>query len=147
MIAAATVYVSTVILKDDQVLFVQESEAKQSQWNLPSGRLELGETLTEAAIREVKEETGYDVSIDSVITIKQRQVGDTVAIIFFFTGSLENDEQSDAEEGIQRVEFMPVDDIGNLDLRFDEMTDVVQMAANSISYPLDILMNDKENIV
>ena len=33
---------------------------------LPSGNLECGETIQEGLIREVKEETGYDVIFDSI---------------------------------------------------------------------------------
>lgn len=32
-------------------------------WNLPSGRLKLGENFEDAAVREVKEETGWDIKI------------------------------------------------------------------------------------
>jgi 8-oxo-dGTP diphosphatase len=35
----------------------------RNKWNFPSGRIELGEDILDAARREVKEETGYDVKI------------------------------------------------------------------------------------
>lgn len=36
-------------------------------WDLPGGRQEMGETLEECVLREVKEETGCDVEIDYLI--------------------------------------------------------------------------------
>jgi 8-oxo-dGTP pyrophosphatase MutT (NUDIX family) len=36
--------------------------AKYDDWTLPKGRLEAGETLAEAAVREAEEETGWTVS-------------------------------------------------------------------------------------
>lgn len=53
-----------VIQKDDRFLLVQEKkESAYGLWNIPAGKVEVGETLEQAAIREVKEETGYDVRI------------------------------------------------------------------------------------
>lgn len=50
-----------VILEDGQgrLLLQQRTSGK---WGLPGGLLELGETLAETAIREVKEETGLTVT-------------------------------------------------------------------------------------
>ena len=39
------------------------------QWALPMGRQEIGETVTECAIRETKEETGVDVEITGIVGI------------------------------------------------------------------------------
>ena len=39
------------------------------QWALPMGKQEIGETVTECAIRETKEETGIDVEITGIVGI------------------------------------------------------------------------------
>jgi ADP-ribose pyrophosphatase YjhB (NUDIX family) len=38
-------------------------------YSIPGGQLELGETLTQALVREVKEETGMDVSVSGLVGI------------------------------------------------------------------------------
>ena len=47
--------------KNDKILLVQRAyEPGKGEWGLPGGFLELGETLEEGAIRELKEETNLD---------------------------------------------------------------------------------------
>jgi 8-oxo-dGTP pyrophosphatase MutT (NUDIX family) len=47
----------------DNVLFVkrQPSSSVPSTWGIPGGKLEKGETAHQAALREIKEETGLDL--------------------------------------------------------------------------------------
>ncbi|WP_231687655.1 NUDIX domain-containing protein [Bacillus sp. CHD6a] len=40
-------------------------------WSVPSGGIEIGETPEECCIREVKEETGYEVRIIERLFIKE----------------------------------------------------------------------------
>lgn len=54
--------VGAVVFKDDRVLLVLRSNPPaQHQWAIPGGKVELGETLREAAEREVLEETGIAI--------------------------------------------------------------------------------------
>jgi 8-oxo-dGTP diphosphatase len=51
-----------VVLDSDSVLLVRRgAEPLKDQWSLPGGRLELGETVQQAVVRETREETGLDV--------------------------------------------------------------------------------------
>jgi 8-oxo-dGTP diphosphatase len=55
-----------VVKKSGKYLLVQENHPNPDiygKWNLPSGRVEEGQTIEETAIREVKEETGYDIEL------------------------------------------------------------------------------------
>lgn len=56
--------VSAVISDVDKVLLIQRGhEPAQGLWSLPGGSCEKGETLEQALIREVKEETNLDVTV------------------------------------------------------------------------------------
>ena len=74
--------VGAVVLHDGAVLLVRRGRAPaRGVWAVPGGRIELGETLAEAAEREVHEETGVSVragepiwSFDSVIRDEEGRV-------------------------------------------------------------------------
>lgn len=52
-----------IILHDEKILLVPSDNG----YDLPGGGIELGEKLHDAVKREVKEETGYDVSVVSIV--------------------------------------------------------------------------------
>ncbi|MEE9545531.1 MAG: NUDIX hydrolase [Rhodospirillales bacterium] len=59
-----------VVLRDGEVLLVRRANPpRQGRWNLPGGAQELGETVFEAARREVLEETGVSVEIDGFVDV------------------------------------------------------------------------------
>lgn len=65
--------VSVLVIHQDRVLLVKRGRGPaQGLWALPGGRVETGETLVDAAARELAEETG--IVIDGLRTI------DTVAV-------------------------------------------------------------------
>ena len=62
--------VGTVVLDGNMVLMVQRGKPpRQGSWSLPGGAQELGETIHEAARREVREETGLEIEIFGLIDV------------------------------------------------------------------------------
>ena len=59
-----------VVWKNDQVLLVRRGKApRKNQWSIPGGAQELGETVKQGAMREVKEETGLDIKLVGLIDV------------------------------------------------------------------------------
>ena len=54
------------IRRGDEFLVLHRSPAQESYWHTVAGALEPGETASQAAIRELREETGLDAATDLV---------------------------------------------------------------------------------
>lgn len=54
------------IVQDDQgrVLLIHKTD--NNKWALPGGGHDIGESITDTVVREVKEETGYDVEVETI---------------------------------------------------------------------------------
>jgi 8-oxo-dGTP diphosphatase len=69
--------VGALLFAGDRVLLIQRGqEPLQGYWSLPGGGVETGERLEDAVIREVWEETGLQVSADSIATVFERIIPD-----------------------------------------------------------------------
>ncbi len=82
--------VSISIIREEKVLMIKENKASvKNKWNFPSGRIEYGEDILDAARREAKEETGYDIRVTGTtgiynfISSSNHQV-----ILFHFIGEI-----------------------------------------------------------
>jgi ADP-ribose pyrophosphatase YjhB (NUDIX family) len=80
------VAVGVLLLDGDQVLLVQRAKPPAvGRWTVPGGKVELGETLEEAALRELGEETGLNATLGPVVEILDRVVrGDDGAIEYHY---------------------------------------------------------------
>lgn len=71
--------VGAIIVDKDsrQVLLVKRGrEPAQGRWSLPGGLVDVGETLTEALRREIREETGLEVTVGPHVETIERIIYD-----------------------------------------------------------------------
>ena len=59
---------SAVVTNDQgEILLIKRSD--NGNWTIPGGAMEYGESLTQTAIRECREETGYDIEVTGLVGI------------------------------------------------------------------------------
>lgn len=69
--------VGGIIFKGDAVLVVKrDQDPGKGEWSLPGGIVELGETLQEALIREIREEVGVEIRIGGLARLVDRIIRD-----------------------------------------------------------------------
>jgi len=64
--------VTGILIEDKKILLVKQKVNEDRDWSLPGGRLEHGESMEEALIREITEETGLDSSIIKLLYICEK---------------------------------------------------------------------------
>lgn len=62
--------VGAVVWRGPELLLIQRGKPPRAgSWSLPGGMQELGETVRETAAREVREETGVEISVTHLIDV------------------------------------------------------------------------------
>lgn len=54
------------IVQDDEGRLLLIHKTDNGKWALPGGGHDIGESITDTVVREVKEETGYDVEVETL---------------------------------------------------------------------------------
>jgi ADP-ribose pyrophosphatase YjhB (NUDIX family) len=118
--AAPLVGVGAVIVSDGRVLLVKRgTEPARGRWSIPGGLIELGESLSQAIVREVHEETGLQVEPVELVEILDRihRDGDRVRYHYVIAdylckvvgGTLHAASDADAVRWVERAEWIRPD--------------------------------------
>lgn len=113
-IAWSKVVAGCVVRREDgKYLLVQEKQPKvYGLWNIPAGHVDKGESIEAAAVREVKEESGYDVELGEKIDIYQESVESPVR--HAFRAIVIGGELKIQPEEILDVDWFSYDEITNM---------------------------------
>jgi 8-oxo-dGTP pyrophosphatase MutT (NUDIX family) len=106
-----SVSVAGVILNDDasRVLLVKRRD--NGRWEPPGGVLELGETIMQGLTREILEETGLVVTVDSLTGVYKNMTQGIVALVYRCTTTSEPHPYTAEASAIQ---WHPISVIGDL---------------------------------
>jgi len=123
---APIVGVGAVIVRDGHVLLVQRAnEPSRGSWSVPGGIVELGETLAQAAVREVAEECQVQIAPGRVLStfdlIQRDEQGRILyhyvlidLLASYFSGEPVADTDAQQVRWVQEDEFETLDVIPRL---------------------------------
>lgn len=104
------IIVNVVVKQDNKILMVQEGEGKaKGMWNFPAGHLDEGEDIFAGAIREAKEETGFDVKLSGLVNVQNALYDNKHVVHFVFTADIVGGKIDYDESEIMNVEFVEID--------------------------------------
>jgi ADP-ribose pyrophosphatase YjhB (NUDIX family) len=137
-----TWYFALVIVRRGHRFLMTQEQKYGSTWSIPGGRVEPGESLVDAAIREVHEETGVPVRIDGILRIEHAPADNSARMRVLFMGTPIDDTQpkttADAES--LGAAWLTIDEIRNRPLRGAELRALLEsVEAGRQVFPLDLL--------
>ena len=101
--------VVVIVSQDSQILMVKRDiDPMMGRWSFPSGYVDRGEVVEEAAVREVREETNVDVSLDALLGVYSRRGAPVVLVAY--AASIVGGCPSPGDEA-QAVKLFAADDL------------------------------------
>lgn len=142
----AHVTVATVVAQEDRYLMVHEHTDNGLVYNQPAGHLEENESLSQAALRETLEETGWHVELTGVLGVhlyKAPANGVTYLRISFAAEPVSEKADAQLDHGIVAARWLTYDELLKLkpELRSPlVLTDIERHRSGAIE-PLAMVTN------
>jgi 8-oxo-dGTP pyrophosphatase MutT (NUDIX family) len=145
---APHVTVACVIEKDGKYLMVEERDGASGElvFNQPAGHLEQGESITEAALRETLEETGWKVELKGVLGIALHLAPKTGITYFrttFLASPLQQLADTEIDPDIHAVHWLDYDEIiaRSARMRSPLALAVIERHRQGVCIPLDVILS------
>lgn len=109
--------VGAVAVSDDALLLVRRAQAPgRGRWSLPGGRVEAGESLAEAVVRELAEETGLEGVCGALVGWVERIADPHHHVILDFSVTVLEPDAPRPGSDVDAAEWVPVGDVAERDL-------------------------------
>ena len=124
--------VGVVCLRGDSVLLIRRgTPPREGEWSLPGGRIEPGERAMDAALRELREETGVEAEITGLIDVVDGlfpEAGRHYVLIDYAARWLSGEPV--AGDDALEARFVALDEVGTL-IDWSETRRIIRMAADA----------------
>lgn len=137
-----TWYFALVVVRRGQRFLLTQERKYGSCWSIPGGRVEPGETLFTAAIREVHEETGVPIRLDGILRIEHAPTDTGVRMRVVFAGSPIDDTppKTIPDDESLGAAWLTLDEIRERKLRGAELRALLESISDGRQvFPLDLL--------
>ncbi len=109
--------VGAVAIDAGQLLLIRRGRgAEVGRWSVPGGRVEPGETLAEATLRELREETGLEAVCGDFLGWVERIDGDHHFVVLDFLVLVLDDAEPRAGDDAAEVAWVPLGDVAEMPL-------------------------------
>lgn len=109
----------------DRILLQNRVKNDWHSYALPGGHVEPGESVVDAVIREMKEETGLTVLSPRLVGVKQFPIESGRYLVFLFKATRWTGELQSSEEGhMEWIEYSRLPELQTVD-DFDELLRVI----------------------
>ncbi|MFI6688008.1 NUDIX domain-containing protein [Streptomyces sp. NPDC050485] len=111
------VRVTGIVIEDDKILLLDQDTDSSRSWSLPGGKVEDGESLEQALVREMIEETGVEVEVGRLLYLCDNQKAHVTHITFEARrvgGQLGAVKEGADTRPIRSVEFVALEELVKL---------------------------------
>ncbi len=144
-----TWYFALVVVRRGHRFLLTQERKYGSTWSIPGGRVEPGETLVNAAVREVHEETGVPIRIDGILRVEHAPMEANVRVRVLFTGSPLDDTEpkTTADDESLGAGWLTLEEIRDKKLRGAELRALLESIESGRQvFPLELLGNSELSI-
>ena len=111
------VCVGAVVVDEEDLLLIRRGRGPaQGEWSIPGGRVEAGELLAEAVVRELLEETGLEGICEDLVGWAERIDPDHHHVILDFRVTLLERRDPTAGDDAAEAAWVPLSDVAELTL-------------------------------
>jgi 8-oxo-dGTP diphosphatase len=113
--ARPEVCVGAIAVDNDRLLLVRRGHgAAAGEWSVPGGRVEAGETLAEAVVRELLEETGVEGVCNDLVGWVERISEDSHYVILDFRVDVLEPGEPVAGDDAAEAAWVPLSEVADL---------------------------------
>lgn len=110
--------VAVIVIDGKKILLnKRDIEPQRGLWSFPSGYVDVGESVEEAAVRETREETGLEVRLDGLVGVYSHRERPVVLIVY--AGTVIGGELIIGNE-VQDIGFFDLHDLPELAFAHDQ---------------------------
>src|SRR6202034_424279 len=98
-----------IVLRQSRPPLVAVVRLRKGDWVLPKGKLDDGETPRAAAEREVREETGHDVSVHEFLGTLVHESGSRSKVVHYWRMEAEGEPSHELMDDVRAVDWLPLE--------------------------------------
>lgn len=111
---------------DDVLLIRRGAPPREGEWSIPGGRIEWGERAADAALRELREETGCEGEIVGLIDVVDGVMDDRHYVLIDYAGHWISGEPK-AGDDAREARFVTSEELAHLGM-WDETLRIIEAA-------------------